>query len=72
MKTYRDILELWPSRQELADDLGEKLATVHKWHTRNSVPADKWQSLLTAARKRRYPLRPEMLIRLADGTSAAA
>ena len=64
MKSEREILELWPSRSDLAADVGEKLDTVRKWIERGSIPKEKMQAVLEAARKRKIPLSAEILIEL--------
>ena len=64
MLSLREVLDLWPSPKDLADDLGEKQATVQKWRDRNRVPAKKLHGLLLSARKRRFKVSAKLLIRL--------
>jgi hypothetical protein len=59
MKTQhpiRTILNKWPSRQELADDLKLAVVVVHRWHQRASIPAKYDTRLLDAASARNIPL----------------
>ena len=51
-----DILERWPSRQALADDMGKKLVVVHRWHQRKRIPSKYDARLLDAASERNIPL----------------
>lgn len=50
------ILSLWPSRQELADDMGLPLFAIHRWHQRESIPPEYDLRLLDAAANRNIPL----------------
>jgi uncharacterized protein YjcR len=52
MRTFKEVIDLWPSVDELAEDLGKKPNTVRKWRVRNSVPADEWMRLIQSARAR--------------------
>jgi hypothetical protein len=42
-KSHKDIISAWPSLSALAADMDVPYATVQKWHSRNSIPADKWK-----------------------------
>ncbi len=71
MNSFKDVMNLWPSFQALADDLSENLYAVRKWHSRNSIPSNKWLSLITAAKKRRFKaVTLELLAQLADAKAA--
>jgi hypothetical protein len=67
----QDIIELWPSRQVLADDLGLKVVVVHRWHKREGIPAVYDLRLLDAACRRNIPLlwRDLMVARTVPKTS---
>lgn len=54
MQTFKQIIQKWPSYQSLADDIGQPVDTVRKWHQRNRIPATVWLSLTSAASRRRY------------------
>ena len=51
-KYVRDIISLWPTRRELADEIGAKVAAVHKWAAANRIPSD-WQYKVVQAANRR-------------------
>ena len=51
-----DILNKWPSRQSLADDINLAVIVVHRWHQRRSIPAKYDTRLLDAASRRNIPL----------------
>ncbi len=50
----RDAISLWPSRNQLAKEVGENLATVHKWYKFNRIPAAKHAKFILAAKRRKY------------------
>lgn len=66
--THSDIIGLWPSNDDLALDIDEKPGTVRKWRQRNSIPADKWLSVVRAARRRGLAgVTLELLAKIASG-----
>lgn len=44
-----DLLGRWPTRAALADQIGVKTATVHKWAQNRSIPSRYHPSILDAA-----------------------
>lgn len=52
MESFVDVIALWPSLSALADDLGLPYGVVKQWRMRNSIPAERWQSLIAAAQVR--------------------
>lgn len=52
MNTFRTIMALWPSRSDLAADCRVQYGTVKQWHLRDSIPADRWLSIVQAASAR--------------------
>ena len=77
MDTFRDVIKAWPgtSAETLADDIGEKPATVRQWGLRDSIPADRWEAIIDMARRRRIKgITAQLFIRLAarrNGNQAA-
>ena len=62
MKTARDIIKLWPSRLEMANDLPRAtLFTVNSWATRNRIAASHDRDIVKAAKKRGLDVTFEML-----------
>lgn len=66
MTTFRDIIDLWPSRIALADDISRggrrvSAAVVHKWAQRNRIPAEHDLRLAQAAAERGLPVDLEAL-----------
>lgn len=52
MKRFQEIIEKWPSRRDLAEDLGVNLYAVHHWHNRGRIPARYDAALVGAAKAR--------------------
>ena len=50
--TPREVCELWPSLEALADDTGASLFAVRKWHHRGRLPSEWWGALVSAAEAR--------------------
>lgn len=65
LATFRSIIELWPSREAMAADIGAGASTVSKWWQRDSIPADWWTSVLRADRVAAAGITAETLTRLA-------
>lgn len=49
---HRDIIDSWPSRTVMAEDVGASYDTVKKWFQRNSIPAEYWLKVVRHAIKR--------------------
>jgi len=43
-----DLIDEWKPRRALADAIGVKLATVHKWAASNRIPSE-WQAQVVRA-----------------------
>lgn len=70
IKTFKEIIEMWPSISELADDMGESYITVNKWHVRDNIPVRRWVKLLKSAKNRKIPITAELMVKLAAGKVA--
>ena len=49
------IMDLWPSVEALADDLGYKVERVKKWRQRK-IPSDEWPAVIEAGAGRAIAL----------------
>lgn len=49
IRTFRDVIDLWPSAAELALAIGTSAEAVKKWRQRNSIPAEWWMSIVKSA-----------------------
>lgn len=63
MRTAREILDMWPTRAEVAREIGEAPVTVRAWGNRNSIPGYVDVALVNAAGRRGFVLTFEMLAR---------
>ena len=73
--TFRDLIDLWPSRAEFARDLGHlgvSLARVQKWAQTGSVRAEFFQHILDSAKRRGIPITADDLCRIAAAQKDAA
>lgn len=68
IKSFRDIIELWPSIGAFADDIGVKYVTAQVMKHRDSIDADHWVAVVDAAKKRGHAgITYELLARLRIG-----
>lgn len=54
MSSFRPIIELWGQRSHLAEDLKIPRITVQQWWLRDSIPAEYFGVVATAATKRGF------------------
>lgn len=73
-QSFRDIIDLWPSPDALAGDVGAKAETVRKWRQRDSIPAEWWLPVIEAGRKQGHEVTADLFTQLAgrSKTSEAA
>jgi hypothetical protein len=71
MRSFADVIRLWPSAEQLADDLGIKGVTVRQWRNRNSIPAEHWLRLIEVGRARALSVTLDDLARLATNPLTA-
>lgn len=64
-KSFSDVIGLWPSRFEMASDIGANPEAVRKWQERKSIPTDWWFSILRTETARRAGLSADLLAALA-------
>jgi hypothetical protein len=54
LKTFAEVIALWPTMVEMAADLGVEKDEPRKWKHRGQIPAHHFQPLLRAAERRGY------------------
>lgn len=59
--SFRSVIELWPSPDAMAIDIGAGIAAVRKWHQRDRIPAEWWKSVLATAPARQTGLTAERM-----------
>lgn len=47
---FRELIELWPSREGMASDIGVAAWVVQKWWERRTIPAKWWAAVLATER----------------------
>lgn len=64
MKSYEEVIGLWPSLAELASDAGKTEEQVRKWKSRKWIPSSSWPDVAEAAAKKKYPVDLQLLASL--------
>lgn len=72
LTTFQSVIELWPSREAMASDLGAGASGVSKWWQRDSIPAEWWASVLVTKVAITAGVTAELLARLAAREIAEA
>lgn len=72
MKFVSDAIDLWPSADEFAVDVGVQLSLVRVWKHRKSIPADRWARIEAKAVERGFGVAPGDLSRLAASRSGVS
>ena len=61
ISSFRAVIELWPSKEAAAADLGANSWTVSKWWQRKSIPAEWWAAVLATDKVRTAGVTAEAL-----------
>ena len=72
--SFTGVIALWPKPKfdTLAADIGESVAKVGMWSSRDSIPAEYWQVIMRAAKRRGFHVvDADLLVRLAAERRAA-
>jgi hypothetical protein len=64
-RSFKDVIGLWDSPEDLAADVGANLPAVLKWRQRGRIPAEKWSAILSTERARSGGVTSETLVALA-------
>lgn len=72
LATFKEVIELWPSREAMASDIGAASWAVSKWWQRDSLPAEWWSRVLGTDRAAKAGLTAEHLTFLAAREPAEA
>lgn len=51
LKNFAEVIDLWPSKSSLAEDLEVSQKVVYQWHSRKQIPGYHWNAILQSARK---------------------
>lgn len=70
-KSFRELIDLWPSQKDFAAETGIIYVTARTMYRRNRIGPEYWPSILAAAKKRRFfTVRKELLADLAMESAA--
>lgn len=68
MKSFQDVIDLWPTRAALADDIGVSRVRVSTWRHRDSIPGEFWRRIVKAAKRNGYAsVTVDCLARISEG-----
>ena len=70
--TIKQLIDLWPTRKVLAEDVGASKDRVDKWAQTGSIPAKFHARVIRAAGSRGFAVTADDLVRLHDQTSGEA
>ena len=62
--TIHALVALWPTRKDLAVDLGVPVDRVQKWPQVGSIPSKYHQAIIDAGVARGFPLSAKLIVRL--------
>ena len=65
IRSFRDVIELWETREALAADIGANSSAVSKWWQRDSIPAEWWSPVLSSNVAAKSKIKAEVLVELA-------
>lgn len=55
MRSFRDIVNLWPSITAFAEDVGKTATHARTMRRRNSIPFPYWDAVIAGAQRRGLP-----------------
>ena len=70
MRTYQDLIAIWPTVADFARDIGVGYQTARKMRDRNSVGSKYWKTVIQAACARGVYLTAEDLLRMSRTSRA--
>jgi hypothetical protein len=70
--TIKQLIDLWPARRVLAEELATTKDRVDKWAQSGSIPARFHGPLLRAAARRGFSVTADDMVRLHDGPEGEA
>src|SRR5579863_4928779 len=65
LSSFKSIIELWPTREAMAEAVGEDSRLISKWWQRDRIPVERWAHILALPVVANAGLTAEHLIGLA-------
>jgi hypothetical protein len=72
LTSFRSVIELWPSREAMSEDVGAGNWAVIKWWRRDSIPSKWWPAVLSTAKAAEAGVTLDVLARLTAREEARA
>jgi hypothetical protein len=66
LTSHRSVIDLWPSREAMAAEVGAGNWAVIKWFKRDSIPSKWWPNVLSTERAKQAGVTSDLLARLAS------
>jgi hypothetical protein len=63
--SFTEVVDLWPTRDKFAADIGAGIFMARQWPVRDWIPAEWWSTLLKTKTAREAGLTADELLRLA-------
>ena len=63
--SFRSIIDLWPTADAMAAEIGAGAAAVRKWSQRGRIPVEWWSAVLAAPRVKKARITAELMATLA-------
>lgn len=65
-RSFCSVIDLWPTREAMAVDVGASSEAVRKWVQRDFIPAEWWTSVLRTDRAKSAGVTADLLAKLAS------
>lgn len=65
LKSFRDLMCLWPTVGAFADEIGIPAPTANKWRQRDRIPPGFWLSILGTRKAKKAKVTADLLVELA-------
>lgn len=72
IQTIKALIDLWPSRKILADEIGTTVDRVHKWAQHGAIPARFHAVIIRVGAQRGFRITAENMVALHDQSDEAA
>ena len=60
----KNLIDMWPSRRVLADEVGVNTDRVHKWALNNAIPAGFHARVIERGVARGFPIDADLIVQL--------
>jgi hypothetical protein len=67
-KSFRELIDLWPKKTFMANQLGVTRGQVDDWYRRNRIPPSYWGDIITACVRFGYELNADDMLKIHSGS----